>query len=143
MRLEAAARWALTLTYLPRHVRLPYGHPVSKIKDPAEDRAVFVDEVACIGCKQCIYIAAATFRMEAEHGRSRVFAQWADTEADIKAAIDSCPVSCIHWVKRSQLPALEHVTRNICERVNVSPRGGKPGQRGEAAPTAAAPFRSA
>lgn len=68
-------------------------HPKGKAK-PGEDRAVFVDEVSCIGCKNCIYIAAATFRMENEYGRSRVFAQWLNSEDEIQDAMDSCPVSC-------------------------------------------------
>lgn len=31
--------------------------------------------MACIGCKQCVWVAPATFRMEDTHGRSRVFGQ--------------------------------------------------------------------
>lgn len=68
-------------------------HKMSKAK-PGEDRAVFVDEISCIGCKNCIYIAAATFRMEPDYGRSRVFAQWLNTEDEVQDAMDSCPVSC-------------------------------------------------
>ncbi|GFH17228.1 uncharacterized protein HaLaN_13814 [Haematococcus lacustris] len=69
---------------------------MAKHKDPHESRAVFVDEFSCIGCKQCVWHASATFRMEPEHGRSRVFAQWLDDEEHLQDAIDSCPVSCIH-----------------------------------------------
>jgi hypothetical protein len=32
-----------------------------------------------------------------------------DTEEQIQASIDSCPVSCIHWVQKEDLPALEYV----------------------------------
>uniref|UniRef100_A0A6T5SWC4 J domain-containing protein n=1 Tax=Ostreococcus mediterraneus TaxID=1486918 RepID=A0A6T5SWC4_9CHLO len=85
---------------------------------PGEDRAVFVDEFTCIGCKQCVWQAPATFRMNEDYGRSRVFAQWLNTEDDIQCAIDSCPVDCIHWVKKEQLPFLEHVTVNF-EKVSV------------------------
>lgn len=60
-------------------------------------RAVFVDEGTCIGCKNCAGCAGKTFAMEEEWGRARVTAQWADTEADIQTAIDSCPVDCISW----------------------------------------------
>jgi len=159
------------------------------------------DEVACIGCKQCVWIAQGTFRIEPDHGRSRVFAQWVDTEDDIQvckgcsasstagrsyipftlcvhaasyphpsvqpysarvymqwdvvpvshlsgavvtcaccnvphepthfvikttelpvrqAAIGSCPVSCIYWVEKDQLPPLEYVMqRHLTERPNV------------------------
>lgn len=42
------------------------------------------DESACIGCKQCVWCASGVFRMEPEYGRSRVFAQWCDTEDNIQ-----------------------------------------------------------
>lgn len=77
------------------------------------------DEATCIGCKQCVWCAPATFRIEPAHGRSRVFAQWLDTEDDLQAAIDACPVSCIHWVERDQLPGLEYVMQNVVPRENV------------------------
>ncbi len=77
------------------------------------------DEATCIGCKQCVWCAPATFRIEPVHGRSRVFAQWIDNEDNLQSAIDACPVSCIHWVEREQLPALEYVMQNVVARENV------------------------
>ncbi|BDA47700.1 probable chaperone protein DnaJ at N-terminal half [Coccomyxa sp. Obi] len=94
-------------------------HPMGKAEDPNESRAVFVDESACIGCKQCVWCASATFRIEPTHGRSRVFAQWIDNEDLIQASIDACPVDCIHWVDKEQLPALEHVMQKRMGRTNV------------------------
>lgn len=88
---------------------------MAKHEDPAETRAVFVDESSCIGCKNCMWCAPATFRMEEAHGRSRVFGQWLNNEDELQTAIDSCPVDCIHWVEKSELPALEHV----CQKVQV------------------------
>lgn len=90
-----------------------------KNTDANEERAIFVDEVTCIGCKQCLWTAPATFRIEDTHGRSRVFGQWLDTEENLQAAIDVCPVSCIHWVNRQDLPALEYVVQNCMGRTNV------------------------
>lgn len=81
--------------------------------DPAESRAVFVDEASCIGCMNCVFTAPATFRMNHEHGRARVFAQWLNVEDELDTAIQSCPVDCIHWVERSELPALEYVCHNV------------------------------
>mmetsp|Transcript_8001 Transcript_8001/g.14361 ORF Transcript_8001/g.14361 Transcript_8001/m.14361 type:complete len:406 (-) Transcript_8001:474-1691(-) len=92
---------------------------MGKNEDPNESRGVFVDENTCIGCKMCVWCAPATFRIEEEHGRSRVFGQWLDTEDDIEAAINSCPVSCISWVDKQDLPALEYVMQNEVQRVNV------------------------
>ncbi|KAK9837418.1 hypothetical protein WJX81_001095 [Elliptochloris bilobata] len=96
------------------------GHALGKADDPAERRAVFVDEITCIGCKQCVWCASATFRMEPEYGRSRVFAQWIDSEPKIQESIDACPVECIHWVSREQLPALEYMMQKRMGRTNVS-----------------------
>jgi len=93
--------------------------PMGKNEDPNETRAVFVDECTCIGCKQCVWCAPATFRMEDDYGRSRVFGQWLDSEDNIQAAMDACPVSCIHWVEKEDLPALEYVTQYVVGKVNV------------------------
>ena len=45
---------------------------------------VLQDECACIGCKMCVWCASGTFRIHDQHGRSRVFAQWVDTEEKIE-----------------------------------------------------------
>ena len=69
----------------------PYtGQPLSKFvgSDPSgERRAVFVNESACIGCRQCNHSAPKTFMMEDDWGRARAFAQWDDSEEDINIAI--------------------------------------------------------
>jgi ferredoxin len=83
-----------------------------------ETRAVFVDENVCIGCKQCVWAAPAMFRLEQTHGRSQVWGQWLNNEEAIATAVDACPVSCIHWVDRAQLPVLEHVMAKL-PRTNV------------------------
>ncbi|GHP10411.1 hypothetical protein PPROV_000914200 [Pycnococcus provasolii] len=89
-------------------------------KDEEETRAVFVDENACIGCRACIYHAAATFRVDDDaYGRAHVFAQWLNDEETIQIAMDACPVSCIHWVDREELPVLEHVMAKL-PRVDVA-----------------------
>jgi len=103
------------------------GKAVSKwMGSPEETRGVFVDECSCIGCKNCVFEAPATFRIEPEHGRSRVFAQWLDSEDDMQTAIDSCPVDCIHWVDKEQLPVLEHVMTTL-DRVSVGTMGASQG----------------
>jgi len=112
------------------------GEPVSKWCGPQDEtRAVFVDECSCIGCKNCCWEAPATFRMEPIHGRSRVFAQWLNDEEALQTAIDSCPVDCIHWVDRQQLPLLEWVMKDL-DRVNVGVMSA--GQGNVADPFAAA-----
>ncbi len=37
----------------------------------------------------------------------------------VQDAIDSCPVDCIHWVDKDQLPALEYVMQRKMGRTNV------------------------
>ncbi|KAI3866218.1 hypothetical protein MKW92_004029 [Papaver armeniacum] len=73
----------------------------------SEERAVFVDEVKCVGCLKCALFAEKTFAIESVYGRARVVAQWADPEDRIQDAIQSCPVDCISMVERSDLAALE------------------------------------
>ncbi|EXC33991.1 Chaperone protein DnaJ [Morus notabilis] len=72
-----------------------------------EERAVFVDEVKCVGCLKCALFAQKTFAIESVYGRARVVAQWADPEFKIQDAIGACPVDCISMVERSNLAALE------------------------------------
>lgn len=60
-----------------------------------EKRAVFVDEVKCVGCLKCALFAEKTFAVESVYGRARAVAQWADPEDKIQAAMETCPVDCI------------------------------------------------
>ncbi len=74
-------------------------------------QAVWVDEAVCIGCRYCAHVAANTFVVEAELGRSRAIRQDGDSTERIQEAIDTCPVDCIHWVPYEQLPSLEEQLR--------------------------------
>ncbi|RCV14917.1 hypothetical protein SETIT_3G017100v2 [Setaria italica] len=87
----------------------------------AERRAVFVDEVRCVGCLKCALHASRTFAVESVYGRARVVAQWADDEDKITDAISTCPVDCISMVERSDLAALEFLmSKQPRGRVRVS-----------------------
>lgn len=101
------------------------GHPVSNWAGPAsEQRAVFVDETACVGCKACTLWAPGTFGMETTYGRARCTTQWGDEEDLIQTAVEVCPVLCIYWVQRSQLPILEYSMKGcIRESVHVMQQG--------------------
>lgn len=61
----------------------------------SEERAIFVDEVKCVGCLKCALFAGKTFAVESAYGRARVVAQWADPQHKINQAIAACPVDCI------------------------------------------------
>lgn len=68
---------------------------------------VYVDELTCIGCKNCAHVARNTFHIEDDYGRARVTRQDGDPEEMIQEAIDTCPVNCIHWVDYTELKQLE------------------------------------
>jgi len=70
-------------------------------------KAVWVDEAACIGCRYCAHVAPNTFVVEPDLGRSRAIRQDGDRDERIQEAMDTCPVDCIHWVPFEDLPALE------------------------------------
>jgi ferredoxin len=70
------------------------------------EKAVWVEEVDCIGCRYCAHVASNTFVMMPETGRCRAIRQDGDSEARIQEAIDTCPVDCIHWVEFSELDLL-------------------------------------
>ncbi len=74
-------------------------------------KAVWVDEAVCIGCRYCAHVACNTFVVETEWGRSRAIRQDGDSSERIQEAIDTCPVDCIHWVPFEQLPSLEEQLR--------------------------------
>jgi ferredoxin len=75
-------------------------------------KAVWVDEAVCIGCRYCAHVATNTFLVEPDWGRSRAIRQDGDSTERIQEAIDTCPVDCIHWVSYEDLPALEEQSRN-------------------------------
>ena len=75
-------------------------------------KAVWVDEAVCIGCRYCAHVAGNTFVVEPDWGRSRALRQDGDSTETIQEAIDTCPVDCIHWVSYEELPALEEQSRS-------------------------------
>lgn len=94
------------------------GAPLSKwLRDdpgrgrgPNDQRAIFVDESRCVGCRMCVNAAPETFLIEDGLGNARVHTQWGNDEEKTQVAIESCPVDCIHYVKKQQLPVLEWCT---------------------------------
>ena len=92
-------------------------------KNPFADKSypaefAFVDEFSCIGCRNCNSVCPKTFEMEEEFGRARVMRQNVDIPEKIQESIDTCPVSCIHWVSAPQLTLLEE-TMGRMERVDA------------------------
>ena len=86
--------------------------PVASGQEPLlggalRQRAVWVDEAVCIGCRYCTHVASNTFMVEESWGRSRAIRQDGDSTERIQEAIETCPVDCIHWVAYEQLPQLQ------------------------------------
>ena len=77
----------------------------------SREEGVYVEEVDCIGCGHCVYVARNTFFMVEDHGKARVFKQQGDSDAVIDEAIETCPVDCIHRVDYKTLRQLERQRR--------------------------------
>ncbi|KAL2331616.1 hypothetical protein Fmac_019197 [Flemingia macrophylla] len=99
-----------------------HGYSLTSINPFLDDSSprdqAFVDEFSCIGCKNCANVAPDVFAIEEDFGRARAYNQYGNPEV-VQQAIDSCPVSCIHWTSAAQLSLLEDEMRRV-ERVNVA-----------------------
>ncbi|XP_051129888.1 chaperone protein dnaJ C76, chloroplastic-like [Andrographis paniculata] len=99
-----------------------HGYAVSGINPFLDDSIpkdhVFVDEFTCIGCKNCANVCPEVFSIEEDFGRARAYCQ-IGVHDSVQAAVESCPVSCIHWTSAAQLSLLEDEMRRV-ERVNVA-----------------------
>ncbi|KAI7741135.1 hypothetical protein M8C21_021150 [Ambrosia artemisiifolia] len=98
------------------HVRVRLGGDelnmgYSSWNGPFRPQALFVDEKACIGCRECVHNASKTFVMDETTGCARVQVQFGDDDASIEVAVESCPLDCIHWVEREDLAVLEYLNK--------------------------------
>ena len=90
------------------------------------EKAVWVDENRCIGCRYCAHVATNTFIIDEEYGRSRAIRQDGDNLETLQEAIDTCPVDCIHWVKFENLSELEDsLDRDMFQSLGKLPRINK------------------
>ena len=90
------------------------------------EKAVWVDESRCIGCRYCAHVATNTFIVDEDYGRSRAIRQDGDNLETIQEAIDTCPVDCIHWVKFENLADLESsLDRDMFQSLGKLPRMNK------------------
>ena len=90
------------------------------------EKAVWVDESRCIGCRYCAHVATNTFVVDDDYGRSRAIRQDGDNLETVQEAIDTCPVDCIHWVKFEDLAELEsNLDRDMFQSLGKLPRMNK------------------
>jgi ferredoxin len=60
-------------------------------------RTVYIDGEECIGCATCVEICPEVFQMQAGEEKAEVIKSEGGPEDLIQEAMDTCPVSCIHW----------------------------------------------
>ena len=90
------------------------------------EKAVWVDESACIGCQYCVHVATNTFIVDENYGRARVIRQNGDNLEVVQEAIDTCPVDCMHWVDFEDLDRLEaSLNRDMFQSLGKLPRVNK------------------
>jgi len=90
------------------------------------EKAIWVDEARCIGCRYCAHVATNTFVVDEEYGRSRAVRQDGDTMEILQEAMDTCPVDCIHWVDFAELDNLEKsLDRDMFQSLGKLPRVNK------------------
>ncbi len=90
------------------------------------EKAVWVDESRCIGCRYCAHVATNTFVVDEDYGRSRAIRQDGDNLETVQEAIDTCPVDCIHWVEFENLEDLEiSLNRDMFQSLGKLPRMNK------------------
>ena len=90
------------------------------------EKAVWVDESACIGCQYCVHVATNTFFVDEDYGRARVIRQDGDDHEVVQEAMDTCPVDCMHWVDFEDLDRLEaSLNRDMFQSLGKLPRVNK------------------
>ena len=90
------------------------------------EKAVWVDESACIGCQYCVHVATNTFFVDQDYGRARVIRQNGDDLEVVQEAMDTCPVDCMHWVDFEDLDKLEaSLNRDMFQSLGKLPRINK------------------
>ncbi len=60
-------------------------------------KRVYIEEDECIGCGTCQELCPEVFRLDETTQKARVLVEEGGPEELIQEAVDSCPVSCIHW----------------------------------------------
>jgi ferredoxin len=61
------------------------------------NKRVYIVEDECIGCGSCEEICPETFKLNLDTEKAEVIKPEGGPEDLVQEAIDTCPVSCIHW----------------------------------------------
>jgi ferredoxin len=60
-------------------------------------KRVYIAEEECIGCGSCVEICPEVFQMKEGEEKAEAIKPEGGPEDLVQEAIDTCPVSCIHW----------------------------------------------
>jgi ferredoxin len=60
-------------------------------------KKVYIDQEECIGCGTCEELCPQVFQLDEESQKAQVIMPEGGPEELIEEAMESCPVSCIHW----------------------------------------------
>lgn len=94
-------------TTMITNVMQPPSYPTSCNRHHTQRHALSLTLIAALmltpaarakGCTNCCAVCPTTFALEDDFGRARVMNQRVDGNEKLQEAIDTCPVSCIHWV---------------------------------------------
>jgi ferredoxin len=66
-------------------------------KETNMSKTVYIDEEECIGCASCVEICPEVFQMQEGQEKAEVIKPEGGPGDLIQEAMDTCPVSCIHW----------------------------------------------
>ena len=58
---------------------------------------IIIDEEECIGCGSCVELCQEVFKMNEDKEKAEVILPEGGPKECFEEAIDTCPVSCIHW----------------------------------------------
>jgi ferredoxin len=70
---------------------------IQREKETNMSKTVYIDEEECIGCGSCVEICPEVFQMQEGEEKAEVIKPEGGPENLVQEAIDTCPVSCIHW----------------------------------------------
>ncbi len=59
-------------------------------------RSFYIDQDECISCGACVDSCPDVFQMN-DDNLAEIFDAEGASEEEIQDALDSCPVTCIHW----------------------------------------------
>jgi ferredoxin len=70
---------------------------IKRGKETGMAKSVYIEEEEGFGCGSCVEICPEVFQMKEGEEKAEVIKPEGGPEDLIQEALDTCPVSCIHW----------------------------------------------